>query len=221
MSSQIGGGGGVLVVPVSEAVMECVNWDWSVKAHVEASAFLSWTRGHFRTAAAAGGRVGASLSESSVRRRDIWSLLRTGPDTSGVCWSPQQRAALLWAVMIRNTGSPPQQWVLPLKWGVMTRAFFTVSSLRSPSSIPSVVVTTSTSANPQQSGGTRLPVARLVSLLPDVQADCVEPRPCRRRRTRSVCLDNKICSIINTLVPSGLIALDSLQVTFDGEYLTI
>lgn len=77
--------------------------------------------------------------------------------------------------------------------------FFTVSSLHSPSSIPSVVETISILANPQQSGGMHPLVARLVLLLPDVRADCVEPRPCRRRRTRADCLDNKICSIINNV----------------------
>lgn len=132
------------------------------------------------------------------------SVLRTGFDTSGVYCSPQKHLTLLcanerWAVIIRNTRSWPKawyvlpvkvkwphQWVLSLKWGAMKSRFFTISSLRSPLSIPSVVVTTSTSANPQQSEGTHLLVARLVSLLPDVQADCAEQRPCRRRRTRSV-----------------------------------
>lgn len=58
-------------------------------------------------------------------------------------------------------------------------------------SIPSVVVTISTSANPQQSGGMHLLVARSVLLLPVVQADCVEQRPSRRRRTKSDHVDNK------------------------------
>lgn len=177
-------------------------------------------RGHFRMVAAAGRPVWASQFPSHSERWNIWSLLRTGFDTS--C-SPHKHLALLcasqrWAVIIRNSGCRPQEGVLSLKWGVMKSCFFTVSSLHSPSSIPSVAVTTSTSANPQQSEGTHLPVARLVSSLPDVQADCAEPRPCRRRRTRSDCLDNKICSIISTLVPFVLIALDYLQVTFDGEY---
>ena len=76
---------------------------------------------------------------------------------------------------------------------------FTVSSLHSLLSIPSVVETISTLANPQQSGGTHPLVAKLVLLLPGVQADCVELRPCRRRRTRADCLDNKICSIISNV----------------------
>lgn len=58
-------------------------------------------------------------------------------------------------------------------------------------SIPSVVVTISTSANPQQSGGMHLLVARSVLLLPVVQADCAEQRPSRRRRTKSDRVDNK------------------------------
>lgn len=61
-------------------------------------------------------------------------------------------------------------------------------------SIPSVVVTISTSANPQQSGGMHLLVARSVLLLPVVQADCAEQRPSRRRRTKSDRVDNKTCS---------------------------
>lgn len=63
--------------------------------------------------------------------------------------------------------------------------------LCSPLSIPSVVVTISTLANPQQSGGMHLLVARSVLSLPVVQADCVEQRLSRRRRTRSDFLDNK------------------------------
>lgn len=58
-------------------------------------------------------------------------------------------------------------------------------------SIPSVVVTISILASPQQSGGTHQLVARSVSSLPDVPADCAEQRPCRRRRTKSDCLLNK------------------------------
>lgn len=67
-------------------------------------------------------------------------------------------------------------------------------SPHSPLSIPSVVVTISILANPQQSGGTHQLVARSVSLPPDVPADCAEQRPYRRRRTKSDCLHNKICS---------------------------
>lgn len=67
-------------------------------------------------------------------------------------------------------------------------------SFCSPLSIPSVVVTISTLANPQQSGGMHLLVARSVLLLPVVQADCAEQRPSRRRRTKSDFLDNKTCS---------------------------
>lgn len=70
-------------------------------------------------------------------------------------------------------------------------------------SIPSVVVTISILANPQQSGGMHLLVARLVLLLPDVQADCAEQRPYRRRRTKSDCLRNKICSKRNQCFVSG------------------
>lgn len=73
--------------------------------------------------------------------------------------------------------------------GPLLTCFFPLSSLLN---IPSVVVTTSILENPQLSGGTHLLVARSVSLLPVVQADCVEQRPSRRRRTS--CLDNKICS---------------------------
>lgn len=51
-------------------------------------------------------------------------------------------------------------------------------------SIPSVVVTISTLANPQPSGGMRLLDARLVSLLPAVLVDCVEQRLSRRRKTK-------------------------------------
>lgn len=61
-------------------------------------------------------------------------------------------------------------------------------------SIPSVVVTISILANPQQSGGMHLRVARSVLSLLVVQADCAEQRPSRRRRTRSDFLDNKTCS---------------------------
>lgn len=73
-----------------------------------------------------------------------------------------------------------------------------LSSPHSLLSIPSVVVTISILANPQQSGGTHQLVARSVSLPPDVPADCAEPRPCRRRRTKSDCLLNKICSKRNS-----------------------
>lgn len=66
-----------------------------------------------------------------------------------------------------------------------------LSSPHSLLSIPSVVVTISILANPQQSGGTHQLVVRSVSLPPDVPADCAEPRPCRRRRTKSHCLLNK------------------------------
>lgn len=66
-----------------------------------------------------------------------------------------------------------------------------LSSPHSLLSIPSVVVTISILASPQQSGGTHQLVARSVSSLPDVPADCAEQRPCRRRRTKSDCLLNK------------------------------
>lgn len=56
-----------------------------------------------------------------------------------------------------------------------------------------VVVTINILANPQQSGGMRPLVARSVLSLPDVQEDCVERRPYKRRRTNSDCLHNKIC----------------------------
>ncbi len=59
-------------------------------------------------------------------------------------------------------------------------------------SIPSVVVTISILASPQQSGGTHPLDVRSVSLLPVVLADCVEQRPSRTRKT-NVHLHNKMC----------------------------
>lgn len=59
-------------------------------------------------------------------------------------------------------------------------------------SIPSVVVTISILASPQQSGGMHPLDARSVSSLPVVLADCVEQRPSRTRKT-NVCLHNKMC----------------------------
>ena len=70
-------------------------------------------------------------------------------------------------------------------------------------SIPSVVVTINILVNPQLSGGTHPLVARSVSSLPVVQADCAEQRPSRRRRTKSEFLIKR--------VPKEPVSLDSFR----------
>lgn len=103
------------------------------------------------------------------------------PDTEAAHWGKTKQEVGVW-VCSNNIYMKDPQTDVPFL------------SPHSPLSIPSVVVTISILANPQQSGGMHLLVARLVLSLPDVQADCAEQKPYRRRRTKSDCLHNKICS---------------------------
>lgn len=91
--------------------------------------------------------------------------------------------------------------------GLRSNNVFRLLSPHSLLSIPSVVVTISILANPQQSGGTHQLVARSVSLLPDVPADCVEQRPCRRRRTKS---DFLIKSVLKEVVGVSAVFVQQL-----------
>lgn len=80
-------------------------------------------------------------------------------------------------------------WFVPLIVVLNLTCAVSFSSLLS---IPSVVVTISILASPQQSGGTRPLDARSVSSLPVVLADCVEQRLSRTKKT-NVYLHNKMC----------------------------